>query len=222
MNGIHDLGGMHNMGLLEHAEHEPVFHHDWERKVFSHAVALLGAGYFKLDEVRRVSEWMPPEQYLTTPYYEGWLFGVTALLLEKNIVTAEELEAGRSLRQDGGWVLPAFPKAAAEYVMNNPIPSRLEVDVAARFRPGDAIVTRNHHGPNHTRLPRYARGKRGVVEEDHGVFAFPDAIAHGREDQPQHLYSVRFSSEELWGGAQWTRGAVNLDLYDDYLDPLAP
>lgn len=220
MNGIHDMGGMDNLGPLHVERNEPVFHAGWERKVFGFAIALLGSRYFRLDEVRRAGEWMPPADYLHSPYYEGWLFGITTLLLEKDIVGREELEAGRSLRQDSRNLLPALPPAMAEFIMNHPIPTRVDADIAPRFRPGDAVVTRNIHAAGHTRLPRYARGRRGVVEQDHGIFPFSDSVAHGGPDRPQHVYSVSFTARELWGEDARLEDSVNIDLFDEYLDPL--
>jgi Nitrile hydratase beta subunit len=50
---------------------------------------------------------------------------------------------------------------------------RVAVEVPAKFVPGDQILVRNINPVRHTRLPRYVRGRRGVVERDHGVFVFP-------------------------------------------------
>jgi nitrile hydratase len=220
MNGIHDLGGMDNLGPVYVEPNEPVFHADWERKVFGFAISLLGSRYFRLDEVRRAGEWMPPADYLRAPYYEGWLFGLTTLLLEKDILTREELDEGRSLRQEGGNLLPAFQPAMAEYIMNNPIPTTVDVDIAPRFRPNDSVITKNINTSGHTRLPRYARSKRGVVEQVHGIFPFSDSVAHGGPERPQHVYSVCFTARELWGEDARPEDSVNIDLFDDYLDPL--
>ena len=55
------------------------------------------------------------------------------------------------------------------------------------------------HPVGHTRLPRYARGRAGVVERVHGAHVLPDANAHGAGEQPQWLYTVRFAARELWG-----------------------
>ena len=71
----------------------------------------------------------------------------------------------------------------------------------------------------HTRLPRYARGNVGVVDRIHGAHVFPDSNAHFRGENPQHLYSVRFSARELWGEAAAARDAVYIDLWEDYLEP---
>ena len=56
-----------------------------------------------------------------------------------------------------------------------------------------------YHPTGHTRLPRYARGKTGKIDRDHGVYNFPDTNAHGLGPKRQHVYSVRFAAQELWG-----------------------
>lgn len=95
--------------------------------------------------------------------------------------------------------------------------ARLDLDIAPRFRPGDAVITRNFAPLTHTRLPRYARAKRGVVRIAHGVFVFPDTHAVDWERKPQHLYAVEFTMRELWGEGASERDTVLLDLFDDYL-----
>ena len=66
----------------------------------------------------------------------------------------------------------------------------------------------------HTRLPAYARNKLGEIIALHGGRVYPDTNAHGLGEQPQHLYTVRFSSEELWDRAGFS---VALDLFEPYL-----
>jgi nitrile hydratase len=95
---------------------------------------------------------------------------------------------------------------------------RVDAHVAPRFRPGDLIMVRNINPVGHTQLPRYVRGKHGAVERDHGVFAFPDTNAHGKGHKPQHVYSVRFTARELWGGQASDRDCLYMDLWDDYMD----
>ena len=96
--------------------------------------------------------------------------------------------------------------------------TRVARPVAPRFRAGDKVVVRTLNPEHHTRLPRYARGKRGIVELDHGVFVFPDTAAHKQGEKPQHVYSVRFTARELWGPQAPERDTLRLDLWDDYLD----
>ena len=98
-------------------------------------------------------------------------------------------------------------------------PARLPDEVPPRFKAGERVAARNIHPTGHTRLPRYARGKHGVIDRDHGVFIFADASAMGQGPKPQHLYSVRFAARELWGREASARDAIYLDLWDDHLDP---
>jgi nitrile hydratase len=81
------------------------------------------------------------------------------------------------------------------------------------------VRARNIHPAGHTRLPRYARGKIGVVHRIHGVYVFPDTSAHSLGENPQHVYSIRFSAHELWGEQTQARDAVYADLWDNYLEP---
>ena len=97
--------------------------------------------------------------------------------------------------------------------------TRVEADVAPRFQAGDEIVTLNINPSGHTRLPRYLRGKRGVVARDYGVFVFPDTHAHGLGEKPQHLYSVRFTHRELWGDDRSPKDSCMVDVFDDYMEP---
>lgn len=97
--------------------------------------------------------------------------------------------------------------------------SRRPDPIAPRFKAGDAVLARNVHPVGHTRLPRYIRGKRGVIHSDHGVFAFPDAEAHGLGHKAQHVYSVCFEARELWGEQASARDTVYIDLFDDYIEP---
>ena len=222
MNGIHDLGGMDNVGSLDREENEPVFHAEWEGRVFANLLATLAAGYFKVDEIRRAIEWIPPAQYLQSSYYERWLLGLSMLLLEKDVVTQEELDTGQSLRQEGGTVLPPLPIEGAQFVMTQPVPTNLDIDIAPRFAVGDPVLTRNINPLHHTRIPRYVRGKRGVVEDIQGVFLLPDTNAHGGPDTPQRVYTVRFAARELWGDEAPEKDSLYIDMFDEYLEPLEP
>lgn len=115
-----------------------------------------------------------------------------------------------------------MPALAAENVaplLKTGASMRVAEQVAPRFKPGDRIVVRNLNPATHTRLPRYLRGKHGVVEHDHGVFVFPDTNAHGKGSKAQHVYAVRFAARELWGERASARDSLMIDLWDDYVDP---
>ena len=115
--------------------------------------------------------------------------------------------------------MPVLTRDAVESVSTGGASCRVDADVAPKFKPGDKVVVRNINPVGHTRLPRYVRGKRGVVDRDHGVFILPDSNAHGGGESPQHVYSVRFEAKEVWGGGASARGKLYIDLWDDYLDP---
>lgn len=97
--------------------------------------------------------------------------------------------------------------------------ARLPDDVPPRHAEGDGVVACNINIVGHTRVPRYVRGRRGVVVRDHGVFIFADAHAVDGQPKPQHCYSVRFEARELWGPSTTAKDAVYVDLWDDHLDP---
>ncbi len=91
--------------------------------------------------------------------------------------------------------------------------------LAMRFDRGDRVRARVMNPPGHNRLPTYARGRGGVVEEIHGVFALPDEVVRGVADaRREPVYAVRFESRELWGADGAERTAVSLDLWESYLE----
>jgi nitrile hydratase beta subunit len=96
MNGVHDLGGMDGMGPIVVEENEPVFHAEWERRVFGMFLPIFACGYFNIDELRHAIEKMGAPAYLNTSYYEHWLHAYETLLVEKGAITAQELAARRA------------------------------------------------------------------------------------------------------------------------------
>jgi nitrile hydratase beta subunit len=217
MNGVHDLGGMHGMGPVEIERDEPVFHSKWEARVLALQLACGFHGRWNIDMGRYAREQMPPAEYLAATYYEKWLFGLKKLLVEQGLVTAKELETGRAEAKAGD--VRALGAADVGTFLRNRRHARLDDDVPPKFKPGDRVLAHNDHPVGHTRLPRYARGKRGVIDRDHGVFIFADTHAMSRDKKPQHCYSVRFSACELWGPGASARDSVYADLWDDHLDP---
>ncbi len=93
MNGIHDLGGMDGLGPIMREPDEPVFHGDWERKVFGMFILTIVGGLFNDDEFRQSRERLDPVKYLQFRYYHQWLIAVQRLLVEKDILTMDEIES---------------------------------------------------------------------------------------------------------------------------------
>ncbi len=213
MNGIHDIGGMDGFGPVIREENEPVFHADWERRIYPLSLLTLRQLGVSADEFRHSIERMPPARYLTSSYYERWIAAVETLLLEHGVVTREEFRAALGDEGAGAIAKPAEgPPATSGARSKAP---------RARFKRGDRVRARNLNPPGHTRLPRYARGKAGVVVRDWGVFVFPDTNAHQAGARPQHCYAVEFDARELWGKPTSAKERVSVDLWEDYLESAA-
>jgi nitrile hydratase beta subunit len=217
MDGVHDMGGMHGFGPVEPERDEPVFHHGWEGRTFAMRQACGALGRWNIDISRHANERILPEQYLPATYYERWLAGLEMLLLEHGLLTPSELASGKSAGPAPAGLTP-FPPEKVDPAVRKGRNYRVGADIPAGFGVGASVVTRNIHPVGATRLPRYARGKRGTVIRDHGVFIFPDANAAGEGEKPQHLYGVRFAARELWGSGAVAKDCVYLDLWEDYLE----
>lgn len=225
MNGVHDMGGMEGLGALEIEPDEPWFHHEWERRVLALTLATGFLGEWNIDMSRHARERMPGADYLAATYYEKWLAGLERLLVERRLVSQAELDARRD-GADAPVERIAHPRVLAaanvERLLKKGGTARVDAGAKdhapARFVAGDRVLARNINPTGHTRLPRYARGRAGVVDRDHGVFVFADTHAMGLGPQPQHLYSVRFAARELWGVDAGERDAVYVDLWDTHLE----
>ena len=108
--------------------------------------------------------------------------------------------------------------AAAKTLLKEGLSCQVESDLPAQFRGGDQVRAKVMHPATYTRLPRYVRGKVGVIMQDHGVYVFPDTVGQRLATKPQHVYSVRFSAQALWGQAAPASDALYLDLFDDHLE----
>lgn len=214
MNGVHDMGGTAGLGAVAPEPDEPVFHHDWEARTLAMNLASPTRG--NIDAGRHRLELIPGPEYLRMSYYEKWLTRLEALLVEGGFVTAAELASGRA---DPGApkATPARRAADVPETLTRPYSYAREAGAPA-FKAGDKVRARNLHPAGHTRLPRYVRGRIGVVETLHGAHVFPDSHAHGRGEDPRHLYTVRFGARELWGPEASPRDSVSLDLWEPYLE----
>lgn len=247
MDGVHDLGGMHGFGRIDHDPTERGFHAPWEAEVVAMMNAVL-AGTANIDEFRHAIERMEPARYLGVTYFEKWLDGITRVLIEKGVITADELDArtgtvlaaGAEPDAAAGTTRRSVPQATPRAGNSAAAPRTGASEAAApgtarreptaqtffreavtppRFTPGDRVVTRNDHPAGHTRLPRYARGKRGTIAACYGTQVFPDTNAHGLGEQPQPLYRVAFEARDLWGESAEPNHLVTIDLWESYLLP---
>lgn len=218
MNGIHDLGGMDGFGTVEPEPDEPVFHARWEAKVMAMMRAMGASGAWSTDAGRASVEALPPSVYLTSSYYRRWALGLEQLLLDRGLVDPEELAAGRASRP-GRSLLRKLTAESAVQLFSSAREFSRPTTSPPRFKPGDDVRARNIHPLTHTRLPRYVRGRVGVVEANLGCTVFPDSVAVDAGDDPQWLYTVRLAARELWGPDADPTVSNSVDAFEPYLEP---
>jgi nitrile hydratase len=217
MNGVHDMGGMHGMGPVVIEPNEPVFHERWESRVFALRRAMGAWGKWNIDATRHAVELVPPAEYLELSYYARQFVAFVELLIQVGLVTRAEVERG--LPASGApKATPALTPAKAAALIAKGVPTSRNVPAAPSFRVGQTVRAKNINPVGHTRLPRYVRGKTGVIDRDQGVFVFPDTNAHFLGEKPQHVYSVRFAAREVWGQEAAANDSIYIDLWDDYLE----
>ena len=216
-NTIHDMGGMHGFGKVEPEPNEPVFHAPWEGRVHALQRAIGAAGLWTIDGGRASLETLQPATYLATTYYQRWFLGLERRVVAHGLVGADELAAGHSLRPGP----PFNGKMTVADGAKPPIRGNFErpTNTPARFKVGDLVRTVNINPVTHTRLPRYARDKEGVVEAIRGCHVYPDTAAIGQGDQPQWLYTVVFTGRELWGEDADPAIKVSIEAFEPYLLP---
>jgi len=219
MNGIHDMGGMHGMGAVKPEADEPVFHEAWEGRVYALTRAIGAWRKWNIDTGRFHIETIPPAEYLRMSYYEKWFTRMAILLIKTGMVTKEEVATGKAAAGSGTLTPALRPEAVPGMALNRYIAPSDEPAIRPKFAKGQRVRALNMQPLGHTRLPRYARGKAGEIDRDHGVYNFPDTNADGRGEKRQHVYAVRFAARELWGPEASARDYVYLDLWDDYLEP---
>lgn len=217
MNGVHDLGGMHGFGPVPREDNEPVFHAPWEGRVLA-MNRVLGRGKWNIDSGRYSIERLPPVDYLRFSYYQKWLAALTNRLLATGMISAQELESGHKA-PDAPVAMPQVTVADVPEVLAVKHSYQRDIGANPRFAPGQTVRAKNINPEGHTRLPRYARGRCGVIERDHGAHVFPDSNAHHAGESPRILYTVRFTARELWGEGAHPTDTVSLDLWEDYLEP---
>lgn len=211
MNGGHDLGGKQGLGPInpEPEAQEPVFHFDWERRVFALTIAAGMLGQWNIDQSRHARERQHPADYLKNSYYENWLEGVEKMLNESGLLTVNV--------EPGNMRIPN--SADAKKLLASGAPTTMDSDKLPAFNVGDRARLKKTHRTGHTRAPSYAQGSVGEVVGYLGCHVYPDSNALG-EHVGEHLYSVRFSAQELWG-SDGENSEVVIGLWEPYLERLS-
>jgi nitrile hydratase subunit beta len=215
MNGPQDMGGFIGFGPVQPEDNEPVFHSDWERRAFGTGMAMGMTGSWNIDQGRHVRERLDPVQYWSSSYYEYRQYALEKLLVELALITPQELQTGRMSVPPRPVKRVAKPEMVPAMVASGGGAIR-QCDKAQKFQAGDKVRAHNINPLGHTRLVRYARGKTGEIIHVHGTHVLPDSSAHGKGDDPQWLYTVRFTAKELWG--KDARDTVCIDMWEPYLE----
>ncbi len=217
MNGAQDLGGQHGMGPVAPEKDEPYFHAEWEKRALGVTLSCGAFGAWTIDESRHARESLPPATYLSASYYEIWTRALETLLKRHGFVSAAELAAGQMLERG------AEPKRILKADMVPAVlakggPCDRPVSDPPAFTVGEQVRTKNFNPETHTRLPRYARAKTGIIEAVQGSFVFPDDNAHGKGENPQWIYTVVFDGLEIWGEGADPTLTVSIDAWESYLE----
>ena len=94
MSRVHDVGGQTGFGPVPITggdansgpdPGEPLFHADWEARIYALNGVLRRRGVYNGDEFRDAIERIPPATYLALSYYERWLNAIETLLAEKGV-----------------------------------------------------------------------------------------------------------------------------------------
>jgi len=213
MNSIHDMGGMQGLGELGYKENEPGFHEPWEVRVFAQIQAMQLVG-----GLRQYIERIPAVDYLRMSYYERWYTAFVTRLIESGVVTRAEVDSGRADPASLKATPAVTPAVARELLFRTP-QTEQDIELTPRFHVGDRVRGQNIHPTTHTRMPRYTRGKIGVVERDRGVFILPDSEQVSVEPKPQHVYLIHYTAPGLWGEEAPGHDSLYIDMWEDYLEP---
>jgi nitrile hydratase beta subunit len=227
LNSIHDVGGMDGFGPIDREENEPVFHASWEGRMRAiHTLISKKRRIYHIDESRHTMERIDPVYYLSSSYYQLWLLRLEALLMEKGVLTKEEIQEKMAQISP----VPVEPDMQSFRKVRSPITTterkfvittdadRQNEQIQAKFSPGTVVKAKTMSPLGHTRIPRYVRGKQGVIEKIHGNFILPDVKVHVGIDLYQPVYLVRFEAQDLWGEDASPKDKLYIELWEDYME----
>ncbi|GAA4722210.1 nitrile hydratase subunit beta [Nocardioides endophyticus] len=225
MIGVHDVGGFHYPGPIDTVD-EAVFHDDWEGRTMAMLLVVGPQGSWSLDEFRYEIELMPPAEYLQTAYYVHWLESLEKLCVREGWFSSEELSQRQAMVRRGE-PLPEPPEPdpdkakaqseAAWRIAYHGVGQR-RPDLPRSFKIGDRVRARQRSHAGHTRLPRFAWNKPGVICGYSGTHPLPDTIYNRRGDNPEPVFAVRFEGVDLWGDGAEPGTSLTIDLWQSYMD----
>ena len=221
MDGIHDLGGKQGYGPIDVDEVDTPFHHDWEAREWGIS-RCARTPEITIDWWRHCRELIAPEDYLGRPYFDSWAQTDLSTYIEAGWMKVADIGALDAMAEALAAGADHDPPTALtlDQVLqkdrSNAFRFDAEIDAEPVFSVGQQVVTASHGHAGHTRLPQYARGRRGTIQACNGAHVFPDLSAQGVEVH-QYCYSVMFTADELWAEVEGSRDKVYLDLWESYL-----
>ncbi|GGF93405.1 nitrile hydratase subunit beta [Paenibacillus abyssi] len=230
MNGIHDVGGMDGFGPLQREENEPVFHACWEGRLRSILMLLnKKSRIYYVDEVRHAIERIDPVYYMGASYYQLWLLSAETLLMDKGVLTEYEIRARMDeLSPDVTFepdlvrfrqVKPCVPSSVRKSTVERSSGTESPDDpIQPKYPIGTVVKVKVMAPTGHTRVPRYIRGKEGIVEALHGNFAMPDLRVGTGINVYQPVYRVLFEARDIWGADAFPEDKLYIELWEDYLE----
>jgi nitrile hydratase beta subunit len=235
---VSDMGARKELfGPVRRDDDEPIFHDRWEARVFGVTFTAMAGIGASTEAARHAMNRLPPDIYLSS-YYRRWLGGLEIGLVERGYLGPDEVDAqiegrpaarGRQrpprLKIAATWRLlratlrPRLPRFVAGKILPRALGTARRSRRPPRFGVGDQVRVRARKAAGHTRQPGYVSGKPGVVSAHLGATLYPDALAVGRREPPQHLYTVAFEARDLFGDDAEQGTEVRVDLYEGYLEP---
>ena len=218
MDGIADMGGTRGWGHVHPPRgDEPVFGEPWQGRAFALTLLSIRVSGQNIDAFRHALERLDRAAYLDQGYYGRWLSAAELMLTGSAILAPGAIDArARNLRGEAAPEPPVPEPAPPDYVPTAKGSLRT-VNAAPAFSIGERVRAKDMSPPGHTRLPGYVRGHTGVIEIIQPAAVLPDTNAHFKGENPQFVYSVRFSSRELWG-ADVEPFSLTVELFESYLE----
>jgi nitrile hydratase beta subunit len=218
---MHDLGGRReSFGPVAHTVTEPVFHEEWEGRVFGIATFVQTVFGPNFDSFRAVMEQLPPDEY-RGPYYARWLSVLERMLgsYVRGRKSAPRMKvAMAALASRRVMTRPTLPRFMNVHVLPRIVGGAKRAHQTPRFRLGDTVRVRAERHDGHTRQPRYVTGHRGTIVDHRGAAVFADVHAAARTKVAEHLYTVAFEGAELWGDGAEPNAEIRIELFEPYLE----
>ena len=192
MDGIHDMGGMHGFGPVDTTA-VASGREGWEARL--QVVAWLSGGLS-----RGAIEALSPDRYLDATYHERWLVAAEDQLLGRGVVERDALDAWQRAFSEDPTARP--PRTEDETILARVeamlfVTPTLAPAQDSSFAVGDRVRVKRMRPERHHRCPRYVRGALGTIEKVPGNDAVPELPPS--EARSETVYTVRFSSIDLWG-----------------------